>query len=48
MSANSAHTNGANLLLCDGSVRFITSGVSLPTWRALGTRAAGDLPGNDW
>jgi prepilin-type processing-associated H-X9-DG protein len=48
MSANSAHTNGVNLLLCDGSVRFITNGISLPSWRALGTRSAGDLPGSDW
>jgi prepilin-type N-terminal cleavage/methylation domain-containing protein/prepilin-type processing-associated H-X9-DG protein len=48
MSANSAHTNGVNLLLCDGSVRFVSSGISMPTWRALGTRAAGDLPGSDW
>jgi prepilin-type N-terminal cleavage/methylation domain-containing protein/prepilin-type processing-associated H-X9-DG protein len=48
MSANSAHTNGMNVLLCDGSVRFVNSGISMPTWRALGTRAAGDLPGNDW
>lgn len=48
MSANSAHSNDVNLLLCDGSVRFITSGVGLPTWRALGTRGAGDLLGNDW
>jgi prepilin-type N-terminal cleavage/methylation domain-containing protein/prepilin-type processing-associated H-X9-DG protein len=48
MSANSAHTNGVNLLLCDGSVRFINSGISLQTWRALGTRAAGDFLGNGW
>jgi prepilin-type N-terminal cleavage/methylation domain-containing protein/prepilin-type processing-associated H-X9-DG protein len=48
MSANSAHTNGLNLLLCDGSVRFINNGISMPTWRALGTRVAGDLLGNDW
>jgi prepilin-type N-terminal cleavage/methylation domain-containing protein/prepilin-type processing-associated H-X9-DG protein len=48
MSANSAHTNGLNVLLCDGSVRFVSNGISLPTWRALGTRAAGDLLGSDW
>ena len=48
MSANSAHTNGVNVLLCDGSVRFVTDSVGLPTWRALGTRASGDIPGNDY
>jgi prepilin-type N-terminal cleavage/methylation domain-containing protein/prepilin-type processing-associated H-X9-DG protein len=48
MSANSAHSNGMNVLLCDGSVRFVTSSISMPTWRALGTRARGDLLGNDW
>ena len=32
----------------DGSVRFVTNGISLPTWRALGTRSAGDLLGSDW
>jgi prepilin-type N-terminal cleavage/methylation domain-containing protein/prepilin-type processing-associated H-X9-DG protein len=48
MSANSAHINGVNLLLCDGSVRFIPNGISMPTWRALGTRAAGDILGSDW
>jgi prepilin-type N-terminal cleavage/methylation domain-containing protein/prepilin-type processing-associated H-X9-DG protein len=48
MSANSAHTNGLNVLLCDGSVRFINNGISIQTWRALGTRSGGDLLGNDW
>jgi prepilin-type N-terminal cleavage/methylation domain-containing protein/prepilin-type processing-associated H-X9-DG protein len=45
-SANSAHANGVNLLLCDGSVRFVTYGVDLATWRALGTRAGGEVVGN--
>jgi prepilin-type N-terminal cleavage/methylation domain-containing protein len=48
MSANSAHTSGLNLLLCDGSVRFVNNGINMPTWRALGTRSGGDLLGNDW
>ena len=46
MSANSAHSGGVNLLLCDGSVRFVSSSINLPTWRALGTRAAGELVGD--
>ena len=48
MSANSAHTNGLNVLLCDGSVRFVSSSIGMPTWRALGTRTGGDLLGSDW
>jgi prepilin-type N-terminal cleavage/methylation domain-containing protein/prepilin-type processing-associated H-X9-DG protein len=47
-TANSLHTNGVNVALCDGSVRFVTYAVSLGTWRALGTRNGGDLLGNDW
>ncbi len=45
---SSAHTNGVNLLMCDGSVHFVTNSVSLTTWRALGTRDGGETPGNDW
>jgi prepilin-type processing-associated H-X9-DG protein len=46
MSANSAHTNGVNLLLCDGSVRFVNSSIAMPTWRALGTRSGGEVLGD--
>ncbi len=48
MSANSAHINGLNVVLCDGSVRFVSNGISMQSWRALGTRNAGDILGNDW
>ena len=34
VNANSDHTNGVNVALCDGSVRFVANGISLPTWRA--------------
>jgi prepilin-type N-terminal cleavage/methylation domain-containing protein/prepilin-type processing-associated H-X9-DG protein len=39
----SFHPGGANLLLLDGSVRFIKDGVNLSTWNALGTRAGGEV-----
>lgn len=48
MPASSAHTGGVNLLLCDGSVRFVSSTVSINTWRALATRNASDVIGNDY
>ncbi len=47
-TARSRHTGGVNVVFCDGSVQFITNGVSQITWQALGTMSAGDQPGNDW
>jgi prepilin-type N-terminal cleavage/methylation domain-containing protein/prepilin-type processing-associated H-X9-DG protein len=43
---SSAHTNGVNLLLCDGSVRFITNSIDLATWRGLGSRNGGEVLGD--
>jgi len=43
VNASSAHTNGVNVLLCDGSVKFVNNSIDLPTWRALGTRAGGEV-----
>jgi hypothetical protein len=37
-----------NALLMDGSVRFVANGVSQATWRGLGTRACGEVPGSDF
>jgi prepilin-type N-terminal cleavage/methylation domain-containing protein/prepilin-type processing-associated H-X9-DG protein len=39
----SKHTGGANFLLADGSVRFITAGVDASTYQALGSRNGGDV-----
>ena len=48
MVPNSAHTGGLNLMLCDGSVRFVANGVSLQTWRAVGTRNGGEVIGGNF
>jgi hypothetical protein len=46
--ATSSHTAGMNVGLGDGSVRFLSDGVSPATWWAAVTPAAGDILGNDW
>ena len=43
---SSGHTNGVNVLFCDGSVHFITNAISLTTWRAMGTRNGGEVVGD--
>ncbi len=48
IAARSRHTGGVNLALCDGSVRFVSNGISLASWRALATRAGGDIVGADF
>ncbi len=47
LSARSRHPGGVNIMLMDGSVRFLKSAVSLPTWRALATRAGGEVVSSD-
>ena len=46
--ASSAHPNGMNVCMGDGSVRFLQSGLSGSTWWAACTPAAGDVLGSDW
>jgi prepilin-type N-terminal cleavage/methylation domain-containing protein len=48
ITARSYHTGGVNTVLMDGSVRFLTNGVSAATWQAAGTRAGGEVLGGDW
>jgi prepilin-type N-terminal cleavage/methylation domain-containing protein/prepilin-type processing-associated H-X9-DG protein len=46
ITSRSYHPRGVNILLLDGSARFVSSTIDLATWRALGTRAGGDLVGD--
>jgi prepilin-type processing-associated H-X9-DG protein len=43
ITARSFHTGGVNISLMDGSVRFLSNSVSVETWRALGSRAGGEV-----
>jgi prepilin-type N-terminal cleavage/methylation domain-containing protein/prepilin-type processing-associated H-X9-DG protein len=40
---SSMHPGGVNLLLMDGSVRFVKDGISPAVWAALGSRAGGEV-----
>ncbi len=42
-TSRSHHPGGVNAMMMDGSVRFIKSSVNRDTWRALGTRAGGEV-----
>ena len=42
-AARSNHPGGVNVLMADGSVRFVTDSIDLTTWRALGTCRGGEV-----
>jgi prepilin-type processing-associated H-X9-DG protein len=44
---SSFHPGGANLLLMDGSVKFVKETVNPSVWNALGTKAAGEVLSGD-
>ena len=46
-SARSYHPGGVNASFADGSVRFIKDSVNIVTWRALGTKAGGEVISSD-
>jgi len=45
---SSYHTGGVNVLFGDGDVRFISDGIDLGTWRALGSRNGGEVVSGDF
>ncbi len=42
----STHTGGCNFVLADGSTRFIRDSIDTATYKAIGSRNKGDLPGD--
>jgi prepilin-type N-terminal cleavage/methylation domain-containing protein/prepilin-type processing-associated H-X9-DG protein len=46
-NASSRHPGGVNMLLCDGSVKFVKNSVAVQTWWALGTMAGGEVVSAD-
>ena len=45
-AARSMHAGGVNLLLADGSIRFVSSNVDFNLWRALSTRSGSEVLGD--
>lgn len=48
VTSRSFHAGGVNALLMDGSVQFIHNEVTLIVWRALGSRAGGEVGSTDY
>ncbi len=42
-SAGGLHPGGANVLMADGHVRFVSEGIEPTVWRAFGTRDGGEI-----
>ncbi|WP_439628038.1 DUF1559 family PulG-like putative transporter [Gemmata sp.] len=42
LASRSAHMGGVNIVLADGSVRFVSDTIPMDNWRAAGTRAGGE------
>ena len=48
ITARSYHAGVVNVALMDGAVRSVRDAIDPPTWRALGTRAGGEVISGDW
>jgi len=44
-AARSCHTGGVQVMLADGSVRFVSNNLSLSTWQAIGTMSGNEIVG---
>jgi prepilin-type processing-associated H-X9-DG protein len=47
VSARSSHSGGVHCLMMDGSVRFVGNTVALNVWRAIASRAGGEVVSSD-
>ncbi len=47
IASRSVHPGGVNVLLGDGSIRFIKDSIALPTWKALSSRSGGEVISGD-
>jgi len=47
-ASRSRHPGGVNILMADGSVRFISERINLDLWQALGTIAGGEVTSEDF
>ena len=43
LAARSYHSGGVNCALADGSIRFVSNNVDDNVWRAVGTKANGEV-----
>jgi hypothetical protein len=48
LTARSWHSGGVNLLVGDGSVRFVSNNISLFTWQAASSPTGGEVLASDW
>ncbi len=48
VTSRSYHPGGVQIVIADGSARFVSEGVDLTTWRALATREGGEVVDNEY
>ena len=42
-AARSRHSNGVNVVMCDGSVRFVSQAINIGAWQSMGTTQGGEV-----